>query len=42
MTRHALTRVNVITGDREGTVLTDRAVIFDGTTIAVESHSSRH
>lgn len=33
MTRHALTRVNVITGDREGTVLTDRAVIIDGTTI---------
>lgn len=31
--RYALTHVNVVTGDREGTILADQAVIIDGTTI---------
>lgn len=33
MARYALTHVNVVTGDREGTILTDHAIIIDGTTI---------
>lgn len=33
MSRYALTHVNVITGDREGTVSKDHAVIIDGTSI---------